>query len=692
MRPLYSFILLVFGAIVITFGCKKDDNNNKPGKPYTGPFMQAKSAAIYPDGGVTLTGTFLKVPDSLKTFGFLVASDSLMRTNLLFIKASSTAALGDFTVDVNAGLVKGLKYYYTPFYSTSVQNVFGTYSPFFTFNIKSFNSDGSKSVKVDSLYPMKADIGDTITIKGKYFMNQGLNVVTGGQYGYISVNDTIIKFIVPQNITTITPTIVLQYTGHLDTLGKGFTLNTPVIGSFTATATFRDTITVTGDHFGYANTLNEVDFGTVKGTIISSSRKQLKVVVPDGVTTLNSALTIKAQLQTVMSPTPFRIRRPVITSVTPSPAMTSDVITVTGKYFHPVTGYDVLYFEGINTPPNSGTATQIQATLPQGPFPRRKAAVALKFLDTVITWSQDITLKDKWVWVSATIPFAASSAVGSFTINNVSYVVAPIQVGFSPQVNYLWKFNPADLSWQQINIPFNFSNGIMTSSATKAYLYTTGITDNFWEYDPSSNTWTEKANYAPGTRYAGVMFAIGSEIYLGLGQDAAFAGGTNPPDNTLYQFDIASNTWTQKANYPVSNSIIAVGNATAMVFGTKAVVFGSANVQNYNSVFSYNQASDTWTPLTDFNSNNNGKNAFVYNGYGFVAGMDSYSFPASDYRGCFKYNSATDTWSQLPDDIGQVAGLGTLQPGFTFINNGIVYVGGTDGPYSQLYSTSVSGL
>jgi hypothetical protein len=128
------------------------------------------------------------------------------------------------------------------------------------------------------------------------------------------------------------------------------------------------------------------------------------------------------------------------------------------------------------------------------------------------------------------------------------------------------------------------------------------------------------------------------------------------------------------------------------VFGNKAVVFGSANIQNYNSVYSYNQASDTWTPLTDFNSNNNGKNAFVYNGYGFVAGMVSYSFNASDYRSCFKYNSATDTWAQLPDDIGQVAGLGTLQPGFTFINNGIVYVGGVDGPYSQLYSTSVSGL
>ncbi|MFI5160645.1 MAG: IPT/TIG domain-containing protein [Sphingobacteriales bacterium] len=689
MKPIYPLLLLIFTAIFVIFGCKKDEGN-KPVKPYNGPAMQGKSVAIYPDGGVTFTGTFLKVPDSLRSYGFIVSGDSLLHTDVLYFPATGPAALGDFKVDANAGLVKGKKYYYSPFWSAYSEQIgAGYYRQVTYFNIKSFNSDGSKSIKVDSIYPLKADIGDTITIKGKYFANQGLGVTIGGQYTYFLATDSVIKFTVPQSLNTLTPTIVLQYTGHADTVGKGFTLNTPVISSFTSTATFRDTITITGDHFGYANNLNEVDLGAIKATIVSSSRKQLKVIIPDNVPTLNSTLTVKAQLQSVTSPSPFRIRRPVITSVTQS-ALTNDLITVTGKYFHPLTGYDALYFEHVSTPANSGTTTQITASLPPGPYPRRKVAVAVKFLDTVINWSQDITLKDKWVWVSA-MPFAADGALGSFTINNTSYVVAPAVITLAPMVYYLWKFNPADLTWQQINIPFNITYGIMASTASKAYLYTTGITDNFWEYDPASNTWTEKATYPAGTRYAATMFTIGAKVYLGLGQGAGLYGGNNPPDNTLYQYDIASNTWAQKASYP-ADSYIEVLNATSMVFGNKAVVFGGANIQNYDKVYSYDATADTWAPLGDFNSNTGGKNAFVYNGYGFVAGMVSYSFPASDYRSCFKYNSATDTWAMLPDGIGQVAGLGALQPGFTFINNGIVYEGGVDGPYSQLYSTSVSGL
>jgi hypothetical protein len=691
MKSICSLLLVVFGTIIVYVGCKKEATV-KPDPPYNGPAMQARSAAIYPDGGVTLIGTIHQIPTDLKSYGFMIAGDSLMSTNILFIKASAPAALGDFQVNVNAGLVKGKKYYYTPFYSIyDGPNQLGMYLAFAIYNIKTFNSDGSKSVKVDSLYPMKADMGDTITIKGKYFLNQGLNVITGGQFGYLSVSDTVIRFIVPYSLTTTTPIIILQYSGgHTDTVGKGFRLNAPTIKSFTNIATFRDTITVSGDHFGPVNSLNEVDFGGVKGTVLTSSRRQLTVVVPDNVTTLNSVLTVRAQLQVVNSSAPFRIRRPVITSVTPTANITN-LITVTGKYFHPMTGFDALYFENINTQPNSGSTTQLQANLPQGPFPRRKVSVALKFMDTTFTWSQDIQLKDKWVWVSASIPFSAESAIGSFSINNTSYVVAPILVGLGPQINYLWKFNPADFSWQKMDIPVAFGNGIVTATATKAYLYTTDITNNFWEYDPPSNTWTKIATYLAGRRYSGTMFAVGAKIYLGLGQAPGFAGGNNPPNNTLYQYDIATNTWTQKTSYP-ADPYIEVINATAMVFGNKVVVFGDANIQNYNKIYSYDATADSWKVQGDFNSNTNSKNAFVYNDYGFIAGMVSYSFTASDYRSCFKYNSSTDTWAILPEDIGQVAGLGNLQAGFTFINNGIVYVGGNDGPYSQLYSTSVVGL
>ncbi|HVW15341.1 MAG TPA: IPT/TIG domain-containing protein [Mucilaginibacter sp.] len=695
MKSIRLIIFYSLTFIILFAGCKKE-NSNKPviPPPIHGYAIEAKSAVVYPDGGVTLTGTIHKIPDSLKSYGFILATDSALTMNFIFVAAKGPAALGDFKVDVNTGLLKNKKYYYAPFYSkhdASNVNVY-PYREWSTFNVKFFDSDGSKSIRVDSIYPLKGIIGDTITIKGKYFSKQGLNVAIGGHPAWMlfsSSNDTIVKFAIPEEVSSINPIITIQYGTTIDTASKAFTLSAPIINSFTSLATFRDTLTINGNNFGYTNSLNEVDFGVVKASIVSSSSKQLRVIVPDGLTSINSVITLKAQLQTATAAAPFRVRRPVITSVTPT-ASVNGLITITGKYFHPVAGSDMLYFENINTPVNSGSATQLQANLPQGPFPRRKVAVTLKFLDTLINWSQDIQLKDRWIWVNTT-PFAAESALGSFTINNTSYVVAPAVIGLAPQVFYLWKFNPTDLSWQQINIPVNFSKGIMTCTATKAYLYTTDITNNFWEYDPASNIWSQKATYPAGTRYSGTMFTIGTKIYLGLGQSSELYGGNNPPDNTLYQYDISADSWTQKASYP-ADAYTEVLNAASMVFGNKAIVFGDANVQDYNKVFSYDPSSDTWTAKADFNSNTNGKNAFVYNNYGFVAGMVSYSFPSSDYRSCFKYNSRSDAWAILPDDIGQVAGLGILQAGFAFINNGVVYVGGGDGPYNQLYSTNVSAL
>ena len=42
--------------------------------------------------------------------------------------------------------------------------------------------------------------------------------------------------------------------------------------------------------------------------------------------------------------------------------------------------------------------------------------------------------------------------------------------------------------------------------------------NDFWEYNPSTNTWTKKADFGGVGRVAAVGFSIGSKGYLGTGQ------------------------------------------------------------------------------------------------------------------------------------------------------------------------------
>jgi N-acetylneuraminic acid mutarotase len=70
------------------------------------------------------------------------------------------------------------------------------------------------------------------------------------------------------------------------------------------------------------------------------------------------------------------------------------------------------------------------------------------------------------------------------------------------------------------------------SIGTKGYIgtgndfLTNGFTNEFWEYNPASNSWTRKASL-PTTpaRVFAVGFSIGSKGYIGIGDKDPFAEG-----------------------------------------------------------------------------------------------------------------------------------------------------------------------
>lgn len=687
-------LFTIFYFLFLTFiGCKKD----KPEviQPVNGPAIEAKSTTTYPDGGVTIRGEIHQLPSDVKEVGFVISTDSTLATYRQMYKQTSPIAIGSFKVDINTGLEKGKTYFYAP-YSLTNTNLYTVY------NHKSFISVGGKHVKIGSISPLNADIGDTITVKGKY-LNQSLLLVRFGiQYASVYLhNDSTLKFTIPSSIDQITPLITFNYSSIIDTVTNKFVLNKPVITGFTPVATFRDTVIINGDHFNRIPELNEVHIGNIKIPVVKANSKQLKIVVPDDMETVVNSLTVKAQLQTIIANNKFSVKTPEITSITPSGyanavngnGVLRDIITIKGKYFNPLAYKNRVFFEGNENQILSGSTTELTTNLPQGPYPRKKATVKVKFLDQEVTYQYDVTLKDTWVMVAGAFPFAISSTAGAFTINNNSYVLAP-----PTESDYLhkslWKFNAATYTWQEIKIPFTIDHCEITSTANKAYLYTSDKTNNFWEYDPALNKWTHKADYPDKVRYSSTMFSIGSNVFIGLGNYAGNMYDNNLiANNTFYNYDTITDTWKQVADYP-GNDPGARVRSTSLVLNGLAFVGGGAIYTPDYKLYSYNPVNNTWKKANDFNMPKFGCFAFTYKNTGYVSSDLSGNFPNSTYRSIYKYNTTGDSWTMLSETIGAAfLGPSGFDNGFAIVNNGYVFIAGSSGSLNpQLFIAKASDL
>jgi hypothetical protein len=170
---------------------------------------------------------------------------------------------------------------------------------------------------------------------------------------------------------------------------------------------------------------------------------------------------------------------------------------------------------------------------------------------------------------------------------------------------------------------YNSANG-------KIYLvsgYNTGdVTSaqpNTWEYDPVADTFTERAPipHAVGGAASGI---INAHLYVAGGRDA-----TNTVVNLVWDYDIAANSWTQKAVTPaVQNN--GLGSAVALdrlwVFGG-GNPFGPAHQSSSNAT---SVSSIGPVPGTSASSGNNNNQVPDISTTAFV------------------YNPETDSWSDAP--------------------------------------------
>jgi PKD repeat protein len=174
------------------------------------------------------------------------------------------------------------------------------------------------------------------------------------------------------------------------------------------------------------------------------------------------------------------------------------------------------------------------------------------------------------------------------------------------------------------------------------------------EYDPSSDTWTEKEGI-PTKRELISGCVINDKIYVIGGWDGT-AASTGKTLSTLEEYDPATDTWAEKAPMPTARW----GTASVAVDGKIYVIGGALDwpiKEFYTSVEIYDPETDNWTtqspPPNQGMLPRWGFSASMVNGKVYLMGGNQVTdYPPMDQpvpsvRTVEEYDPATNTWITL---------------------------------------------
>ncbi len=132
----------------------------------------------------------------------------------------------------------------------------------------------------------------------------------------------------------------------------------------------------------------------------------------------------------------------------------------------------------------------------------------------------------------------------------------------------VWEFDPAADTWtRKQDFP---GEAFMTAAGfvvgAKGYVGTGNLagsayapTKTFWEYDPASDAWTRKADFPGAARAFALAFSLGNRGYMGLGVQTVTPPMALPVD--VWAYEPATEAWTRCADLPGAGRGMAVGFA-----------------------------------------------------------------------------------------------------------------------------------
>ncbi|MDQ3051500.1 MAG: T9SS type A sorting domain-containing protein [Bacteroidota bacterium] len=259
-----------------------------------------------------------------------------------------------------------------------------------------------------------------------------------------------------------------------------------------------------------------------------------------------------------------------------------------------------------------------------------------EFDPAINTWTQ-----------MADFPGTARWGAIGFGIGSFGYIGLGVGGGFNQD---FWEYAQGLNTWtQKANFPGAAREFCASFSiGTKGYVGVgwgnggiSGHFQDFWEWDQSTDTWTQKSDFGGSARRDVIGFSIGDKGYIGTGYDGNLK-------SDFWEWDQSTDTWTQRADIPVGRNVASSFSICDKGFvGTGSAVQGGGSV---NDLWQWDQSTNVWTQKANFGGTpREHAVGFAINGKGYLG--------TGAYYGTGFFNYYNDLWEYTPDSVCEPVAL-----------------------------------
>lgn len=264
---------------------------------------------------------------------------------------------------------------------------------------------------------------------------------------------------------------------------------------------------------------------------------------------------------------------------------------------------------------------------------------------------------------------SVKAACGSFVLQGQGYVLGGLHdFGFKRK---MYSYNRLQDDWDNaLSIGGLNGDGLDRGSASsfsignKGYIclgqgQTNPYFKDLWEFDLATNTWSQKADFEGTARRQAIAFTINDIAYVGTGQDVT---GLR---KDFYKYDPSTNSWTQLNDFGGTARRQAVG----FTMGDNGYVGTGDDGVLKNDFWMYTATTDSWTQKADFpGTPRAGATGWGIFPTGFIATGEDNTF--SYKKDVWEYNYFGNVWVQRADLTGPAR-----KNAISFVLDGIAFLG-----------------
>lgn len=566
MKEHFYIILII---LISMCSCQEEDNQN-----FTHPICHTGEISNINESGATFNAYISTLgEETILDHGFLWSVDGI-NIDVSRVSLGARDKDGQFETKIDFDLIKDTSYFVSAYLKTNTNWIVS--------NPQLFDSKGSLAPILTKVIPENADANDTISLIGNRFsyVPEHLQVfLEEKNLEIISSTPSEIKAIIPQYLYTsgYSKLKVASLNGK-SSESINLRIKGPLISNIFPSSGFPGTIIeISGEDFGtQSNYGSSVKLGDSNCRIIEWTDKLIKVKLTNS---------IEGK---------FNI------------SVSSSYKTTT---FH--NSFEVIYPKFIDFSPKSvmpGDTIYIELDNPDSNINNYKARFDNYYINDPIKIQGNKLL---FLTPNRTTPgFKTLSLYYNYKRHE-----------FSSQINIESHFIPlAELPSDKLQNPFLFAlNGnIYIGGGNIQDRYESTLTKEIWMYRTSDDTWERKTDFPGEARIMTGYFSINNKGYIVGGRENSYYN--NESSNEVWEYDPNSDTWTQKNNYPEGGVEIPQCQA---IDGKVYIGYGRRNGHVLKRFHEYNPESDTWKELPPTDITGYQHASLTYKGKFYLFGLYS---------------------------------------------------------------------